>query len=115
MSVKKQFSIKKADWELTNSLFPNYMLYLYIAYWYLNDPNFVSVGKHKTIPEKEHIRNAIAHQNVFMLPGVDQIILWDPTQDDENEDWCKTYDLYELFFTARSEYLSWAKDNLDLL
>ena len=115
LSAKKRFSVGKAEWEMTHSLFPNYILYLYIAYWYLNDPTFTPVGKHNIIPEKEHIRNAIAHQNVFMLPGVDQIILWDPTQDNENSDWCKTYNLSDLFETAWSEYTSWAKDNLDLL
>lgn len=82
----------------------NYLRYLFIAEWYLNDPSFVPVTPHSIIPENEHIRNAIAHQNVFMIPGVDKIILWDPTQDSANQDWEKTYDINDLFEQTYNKY-----------
>ncbi len=82
----------------------NYLRYLFIAEWYLNNPNFIPVPPKSIIPENEHIRNAIAHQNVFMIPGVDKIILWDPTQDSVNQDWEKTYDINDLFEQTYKKY-----------
>jgi hypothetical protein len=39
-----------------------------------------------------------------MIPGVDKIILWDPTQDSVNQDWEKTYDINDLFEQTYKKY-----------
>lgn len=111
LSARTMLLQREMDWKCVHYGFYNYLKYLFISSWHLNNPDFIPIPIGQTIPEKEHIRNAIAHQNVFMLPWVNKITLWDPTQDKTNLDRSDTYDLDELFKNSYKEFINRYKNS----